>query len=516
MAGNGDLEQKLKAGVDAARRGDRTTARRLLEQVVTADANNELAWIWLASCVNTLSERRACLERVLQINPANTRAREALQKLVAEDRQQRASAESSAAERIRRIEQASSPRTAAPRPAADGGTGSRMRMTYLLVGGLVIISIAIAAFFGSSLIQRLQPPTPTRAAALAPTASETPSEPSATPTFRPNVVDTRTVPTLPPTFTPTPTATPTTTPTATNTPYPLSNFVLYFTVLRPGDVEPALYRMNADGSNIEFVADAVREMSIDASGRKIAFVRDVTVEPDDRSPDGGTWPEIFVAPLANLDDATQITDLRRPVLNGLSWAVDGVQLVFASDFDGDEELWSMTDDGQNVRQLTFNEGGIDRDPAWDPQQEDRIVFASDRDTPGLTEIYALRLDPTDGDAHTITRFTNDNGSSYAPFWSPDGTKIAFISDRGGDGDVFFMDQDGQRPQLLTFDDGDAEDRQAVFSPDSRLIYFVSNREDGIFQIYLVNLRGSELVRIAEIEGDVQTLAFRPEPLLGVR
>jgi len=71
-------QEKLQRGIEAARRGDRSTGRRLLREVVESDPDNELAWIWLASCMTTVDERRQCLRRVLEINPNNTRARQAL------------------------------------------------------------------------------------------------------------------------------------------------------------------------------------------------------------------------------------------------------------------------------------------------------------------------------------------------------------------------------------------------------------------------------------------------------
>ena len=79
MAGNAN--SKLKAGIEAAQQGDKKTARNLLKQVLAEDPNNELAWMWLASAVESLDERRACLQKVLQINPNNARAREALSRL---------------------------------------------------------------------------------------------------------------------------------------------------------------------------------------------------------------------------------------------------------------------------------------------------------------------------------------------------------------------------------------------------------------------------------------------------
>ena len=81
MANQDDLQQKLRMGIEAARRGDKSAAQLLLRQVVDADRNNELAWMWLASAVDSLDERRVCLENALRINPDNARAQEALRRL---------------------------------------------------------------------------------------------------------------------------------------------------------------------------------------------------------------------------------------------------------------------------------------------------------------------------------------------------------------------------------------------------------------------------------------------------
>lgn len=75
------LNEQLQAGIAAAKAGNRAAARELLEGVLAQDSQNELAWVWLAGVVNTIAERRVCLERVLAINPHNEVARRALLQL---------------------------------------------------------------------------------------------------------------------------------------------------------------------------------------------------------------------------------------------------------------------------------------------------------------------------------------------------------------------------------------------------------------------------------------------------
>ena len=90
MSEGQDIRQLLREGVEAARAGDKATARDLFEQVTELDESNEQAWFRLAAVVESDEERRVCLENVLHINPDNERAQQILDRLVA--RQEEASA----------------------------------------------------------------------------------------------------------------------------------------------------------------------------------------------------------------------------------------------------------------------------------------------------------------------------------------------------------------------------------------------------------------------------------------
>src|SRR5687768_8813842 len=62
-----------------------------------------------------------------------------------------------------------------------------------------------------------------------------------------------------------------------------------------------------------------------------------------------------------------------------------------------------------------------------PGANGKIAFASDRD--GNGEIYTMNADGTNQ-----TRITNNGAAETEPAWSPDGTKIAFASNRDGNFD----------------------------------------------------------------------------------
>jgi len=71
----------LQKGIAAARSGRCEEARGLLKQVIQANSKDEMAWLWLSGLMETNSQKRTCLERVLQINPQNVYARAGLKRL---------------------------------------------------------------------------------------------------------------------------------------------------------------------------------------------------------------------------------------------------------------------------------------------------------------------------------------------------------------------------------------------------------------------------------------------------
>jgi tetratricopeptide (TPR) repeat protein len=75
------VAELLKRGIAAAKAGRREEARQALLRVVELDERNEQAWLWLSGVVESLDDRRACLESVLAVNPKNPYARQGLRHL---------------------------------------------------------------------------------------------------------------------------------------------------------------------------------------------------------------------------------------------------------------------------------------------------------------------------------------------------------------------------------------------------------------------------------------------------
>jgi TolB protein len=243
-----------------------------------------------------------------------------------------------------------------------------------------------------------------------------------------------------------------------------------------------LWIVDADGSNERRLLEAHdREVQIQEhaawspDGRRIA----VTGGGNDT---GNAAKDTFVCDV----DAGSATGLRKLVPGAgvnvgeqPSWSPDGKTLVVTST---SATLWLIDADGKNRRKLTQQPGTYVMQPAWSPDGE-RIAFASDRD--GNCELYTIR---TDG--NELVRVTNHRALDSHPKWSPDGQWIAFTSNRDGNNEVYVVRPDGSGLTNLTrhaaFDDHPA------WHPDGRSMAFVSMR-DGGFDVYRLTLPGEVAV-----------------------
>jgi len=115
----------------------------------------------------------------------------------------------------------------------------------------------------------------------------------------------------------------------------------------------------------------------------------------------------------------------------------------------------------------------------------RIAFVSDRD--GDFEIYRMNADGSGQ-----TNLTNHSGQDYEPAWSPDRTKIAFVSSRDGNYEIYVMNADGTGQTRLT--NNGVGDFDPAWSPDGVKIAWASDR-DGNYEIYVMNADGTGQTRL---------------------
>jgi dipeptidyl aminopeptidase/acylaminoacyl peptidase len=110
----------------------------------------------------------------------------------------------------------------------------------------------------------------------------------------------------------------------------------------------------------------------------------------------------------------------------------------------------------------------------------------------------------------MRRILSGDQALLSPTYSPCGTRIAYQADFEGneDYDVFVIDASGKNPRKIT--DSVADNENPEFSPDGKRIAFVSNRKDDMENLYVVDADGGEVTRLTNEELPVREFAWSPD------
>jgi Tol biopolymer transport system component len=225
-------------------------------------------------------------------------------------------------------------------------------------------------------------------------------------------------------------------------------------------------------SLLALVGTKPAEAAFSGTNGKIAF-------DSDRDVPG--IPNIYVMDPTNGSNQTQLTNNGQVYDSNPSFSPSGTKIAFDSFRDLNDNIYVMAasdangdGNGDNVKRLTKNTAS-DTEPAFSPNGR-KIAFVSDRVNPGgSTDIYVMKARP-EGKKNRPRNLTHNTAYDDEPSFSPDGTKIVFTSDRDGNDNIYVMNSDGTGVTRLT--DDLAFDSGANFSPDGTKIVFVSGRVSG--------------------------------------
>lgn len=165
----------------------------------------------------------------------------------------------------------------------------------------------------------------------------------------------------------------------------------------------------------------------------------------------------------------------------------------------DLDICTIHLDGTGLSNLT-NHPARDSNPAWSPSGT-YVAFVSNRG--GIPDIYRMNADGSD-----LVNLTVSNQPDIAPSWSPDETQILFQSQRDGNWEIYLMNADGQNPVNLT--KNPACDSTPRWSPDGMHIAFLSDRS-GKNQLYIMQPNGADARQLStDPEGQVLDFIWSPD------
>ena len=275
---------------------------------------------------------------------------------------------------------------------------------------------------------------------------------------------------------------------------------------RPCDQQ---YVMNVDGSGVRRVSTGFGKTTCGyffGGDRRIFFASthaaDTACPPRPDPSKGYVWGldpyDIYTAN----DDGS---DLKRLTNYGVYTAEgtlspDGQTIVFTSLKDGDLDIYTMRVDGSNVRRLT-SQPGYDGGPFFSPDGK-KIVYRAWHPSdsaltnyqdllkqrlvrPNRMEIWVMNADGSD--QHQIT---NLGGANFAPYFTPDGSRIIFSSNytnpRSRNFELYLINSDGSSLERVTSDP--EFDGFPMFSPDGKKLVWAAGRssKEGELNLFIAD------------------------------
>ncbi|HEX5030661.1 MAG TPA: hypothetical protein VFX78_04280 [Candidatus Eisenbacteria bacterium] len=173
------------------------------------------------------------------------------------------------------------------------------------------------------------------------------------------------------------------------------------------------------------------------------------------------------------------------------------RLAFMSRRSGLPQIYVMNSDGSGVERISSTEAAIE--PTWAPGGA-WVAFAGGDSLLGDVQIFVVSPRGTNQ-----VNLTKAPGTvNVDPSWSPDGSKIAFMSTRDGNAEIYVMNSDGSGLHRLT--KNSSADSRARWVPGGDAISFLSNR-DGKYEIYVMSPDGSHQVAVTDPPHDVFDYAW---------
>lgn len=176
-----------------------------------------------------------------------------------------------------------------------------------------------------------------------------------------------------------------------------------------------------------------------------------------------------------------------------AFSPDAKTLAFSRATDEGTDIYTLNiKDHCCLQRLTVGRFSDNLSPTYSPDGQ-RIAFVSTR--AGQPQVYVMAADGTDEQLFAPFDY-GVTGASYAPDWSPDGQSVAFHREVGGTYQVFVMDVRTRAVRQLT---SLGRNEDPTWAPDGRHMAFVSNRA-GYRQLWIIDVETGRIRLLVEQNG----------------
>jgi Tol biopolymer transport system component len=214
-------------------------------------------------------------------------------------------------------------------------------------------------------------------------------------------------------------------------------------------------------------------------GRTVAFVRFADTR------------DIFLVRVAGGEPKRLTFD--DAIIYGLDWTPDGASIIFFSDrVGGIVRPWKVSASGGRPEPISMPPGEVE-DPSLS-RDGHRLAYTRRESN---SNIWRYGVPQTNGQSTPPTKLIASAGYNSEPQFSPDGKRVAFVSSRSGNGEIWISDSDGSNSRQLTFSHVPI-DAYPHWSPEGREIAFLASPE-GYDAIYVVSSEGGHPRRLT-LEG----------------